>query len=168
MIDLYRSVVSSQYVAALMTLRQCIDDADEAVWVAEHPDGAVNRVVFHALFYADLYLCRSEHDVKRQPYHLDHPEFFKDYEELEDREAVNVYPREASIEYLEFCIQKARKLIATETEATLAGPSGFSWRPEPRAELHIYNIRHIQHHAAQLGLRGQLRGLAPLRWVSHG
>jgi hypothetical protein len=30
--------------------------------------------------------------------------------------------------------------------------------------LHMYNIRHVQHHAAQLGLRSQLGGGPALQW----
>jgi len=37
-----------------------------------------------------------------------------------------------------------------------------------RAELHIYNIRHIQHYAAQLSLRLRLDTEVDIPWVSHG
>jgi len=40
----------------------------------------------------------------------------------------------------------------------LAGQSGFHRRKCSGAELHVYNIRHVQHHAAQLSLRLRLDG----------
>lgn len=168
MINLYKSIVTSQFGAALKTLEQSIDRASEEVWAADHVDGPVNRAVFHALIFADLYLCRTEHDIEDQAFHREHRGFFDGYEELKDVTPQGFYDRLICKQYLHFCIEKAHTVIAAETEETLAGQSGFSWRPEPRAELHIYNIRHIQHHAAQLGLRAQLRGEPPVDWVSHG
>jgi hypothetical protein len=55
--------------------------------------------------------------------------------------------------------------VAKETARSLAGESGFPWIPFPRLELHIYNIRHIQHHAGQLGAflrRNKVKGVG---WV---
>ena len=37
-----------------------------------------------------------------------------------------------------------------------------------RAELHLYNIRHIQHHAAQLILRLRLDTDVDIPWVGRG
>jgi hypothetical protein len=37
-----------------------------------------------------------------------------------------------------------------------------------RAELHIYNIRHIQHHAGQLSLRLRLETGEGVDWVGSG
>jgi hypothetical protein len=40
--------------------------------------------------------------------------------------------------------------IASETEDSLAGASGFFWYEITRGEMHLVNIRHIQHHTGQL------------------
>jgi hypothetical protein len=40
--------------------------------------------------------------------------------------------------------------LAAETADTFQGPSGFPYRPSTRGELHLYNLRHIQHHTGQL------------------
>jgi hypothetical protein len=37
-----------------------------------------------------------------------------------------------------------------------------------RAELHVYNIRHIHHHAAQLSLRLRLDTGRGVDWVGSG
>jgi hypothetical protein len=49
----------------------------------------------------------------------------------------------------------------------LAGPSGFRRRKCSRAELHVYNVRHIQHHAAQLILRLRLDTDVDVPWVGQ-
>jgi len=62
------------------------------------------------------------------------------------------YGTDVILEYVQSCKAKASDRIAAETSESLAGPSGFDWVPLPRCELHLYNIRHIQHHAAQLSV----------------
>ncbi len=57
--------------------------------------------------------------------------------------------------------------LAKETDDTLRGENGFSWHKISRGELHVYNIRHIQHHAAQLSLRLRLNADIDIPWVSH-
>ena len=82
---------------------------------------------------------------------------------------------EASLSTLNLCVahcperrrHKAREAVARESADALARPSGFHWRECSRAELHVYNIRHIQHHAAQLSLRLRLDANIDIPWVSH-
>lgn len=167
-IELYKQLATSQFLAALRTLQQSIDRCDESTWEAEHIDGTVSQVVFHTLFYADLYLNKGTEGFDEQQFHKEHEDFFQDYEEREDRPPVNFYNQQVSRQYLDFCMEKARDTIGSESEEELAGESGFFWRKCSRAELHVYNLRHIQHHAAQLGLRFQLAGGEPLDWVGEG
>ncbi len=62
---------------------------------------------------------------------------------------------------------KAKETLAQESAEILVGPSGFRRRNCSRAELHVYNIRHIQHHAAQLILRLRLDAGIAIPWVSR-
>ena len=48
------------------------------------------------------------------------------------------------------------------------GRKGFEWCRFSRGELHLYNIRHIQHHAAQLSMRLRLDAKAQVPWVGTG
>jgi hypothetical protein len=168
MTELFKSLTKSQFLAALKTLNQSIENCNDEIWVAEHIDTTVNQVVFHTLFFTDLYLNQGTDGFKKQQFHLDRPDFFQDYEEYKDRSQTNFYAKSKCVEYIEFCIQKMHFMIDSETQATLSGESGFYWLKFTRAELHIYNTRHIQHHAAQLGLRNQLLDGEPLKWVPRG
>jgi hypothetical protein len=47
----------------------------------------------------------------------------------------------------------------------LEAESGFSWIPMNKMELQIYNIRHIQHHAAQLIERLRDNQGIHIKWV---
>ena len=118
----------------------------------------------HTPVFTDIYLDWGEDAFRRQDFHQDNPQLFQDYEELEDKTPRNFYAKTDCRAYLDFCRQKVRKVLPTETAQILLGDSGYSWRSISRLGLHIYNIRHIQHHAAQLGLRRQLSGGAPLDW----
>jgi hypothetical protein len=160
----------SQIDAALVTVDECIRACPESHWNVNVGTLKFSQVCFHTLFFADLYLSRTENldALKAQRFHQEHREDFKDYEEAEDRKQANVYSRAFIEAYLLHCRAKAREIIFAETAETLSGASGFSWRKCNRGELHIYNTRHIQHHAAQLSLRLRLDVNANVPWVSHG
>jgi hypothetical protein len=78
------------------------------------------------------------------------------------------YERQAVKEYLNHCRDKAADVIAAETTGSLEAPCGFARRNISRAELHVYNLRHVQHHAAQLGLRLRLDYGDNIPWIDSG
>ncbi|MBI3659351.1 hypothetical protein HY230_02615 [Candidatus Acetothermia bacterium] len=94
--------------------------------------------------------------------------FFRNYEELEDRKPELLYDKPSIKTYLEHCRNKASQVIAAETAETLKARAGFKGREFPRAELHVYNIRHIQNHAAQLNLRLYIDHNEDIVWVGSG
>jgi hypothetical protein len=167
--DMLEEVISHQFEASLGTLHLAIARCPDASWDKPVAKLKFCQVAFHTVFCADLYLQPGENrDVFRsQPFHVEHAAVFRDYEELEDREQVLMYGKPFVLEYLQQVRRKAQEAIARESAEVLAGPSGFSWRKCSRAELHVYNIRHIQHHAAQLSLRLRLDAGVEIPWVSH-
>jgi hypothetical protein len=143
MLDTLKTLTLNQYEAALCTLNACIDRCPEPSWHARVGNLLFSQVAFHTLI-------------------------FTDYEEFADRPPRNRYERGWVKQYVEHCRRKAAEVVASETAETLAGPSGFEWRKFTRAELHVYNIRHIQHHAAQLGLRLRLDHGVDIPWIGSG
>jgi hypothetical protein len=81
---------------------------------------------------------------------------------------VLLYDRPTIQKYVEHCREKASTAIAAETADSLAAPCGFPRKSFSRAELHVYSIRHIQHHAAQLSLRLRLDHQIDIPWVRTG
>ena len=161
-------LIVSQYEAALGTVKKGVEACSEDDW--RNPVGELqfNQVAFHTLFYADYYLCSDPETIADQEYHQLHRDEFRDYEELEPREQVLQYTNPFIVDYADFCRDKASRVVRNETVAILQGPSGFERRKCTRAELHVYNIRHIQHHAAQLSLRLRLNTGDGVAWVGHG
>jgi hypothetical protein len=80
---------------------------------------------------------------------------------------VLLYDKPFVLSYLQQVRRKAQETIEQESADVLSGPSGFRRRKCSRAELHFYNIRHIQHHAAQLILRLRLDTGVDIPWVGH-
>lgn len=159
-------MLSHQFFAALKTLRSCVERCPASQWHESHGDHPFSQVVFHTIFYADYYLGKDVWPFKNQPFHAAHRDEFATYEELEDVLPVQQHGQHFCLEYLDHVEQKMRRVLANEDMAILAGESGISFRNMGRAELHLYNIRHIQHHAAQLGLRLQLLDGVELTWVT--
>jgi len=168
MLETFKQLAANQFEAVFCTLGLCVDRCPEAAWdapVARHP---FCQVAFHALFFADYYLGLTEESLREQPFHRENVGFFGDYEQLEYREPVERYERDAIRKYLAHCRRKAAETIAAETAATLAGPCGFRGKTFTRAELHVNNLKHVQHHAAQLTLRLRVDHEIDIPWVSSG
>jgi hypothetical protein len=168
MLQTIKQLLTNQFEAALCTLELCIDRCPDAAW-----DGRVGsllfcQVAFHTLFYTDFYLEADEESFRQQPFHLANGAFFRDYEELEDRAPVLRYEKAAVKSYLNHCRNKAADVISAETTSSLEAPSGFPRRNMSRAELFVYNLRHVQHHAAQLSLRLRLDHGENIPWVGSG
>ena len=170
MLDTLKELLGHQYEASLSMLNLSVVRCPDASWDQPVAKWKFCQAAFHVVFFADVYLQSSD-DVeafKGQAFHVEHREAFRDYEEMEDRPQVLLYDKPFVLSYLQQVRRKAQETIARESAEALAGPSGFRRRKCSRAELHVYNIRHIQHHAAQLSLRLRLDGEVDVPWVGHG
>jgi hypothetical protein len=167
--DTLAELLAHQYEASLCTLNLAVVRCPESSWNEPVAKWKFCQAAFHAVFFADVYLQPSDDvaAVKLQTFHIEHKADFRDYEELEDREHVLLYEKPFVLSYLEHIRRKAQAISARESADMLAGPSGFRRRKCSRAELHVYNIRHIQHHAAQLSLRLTLDTDMEVPWVGH-
>jgi hypothetical protein len=168
MLDLFKLLIVSQFEAALSTIRLCVETSSPRVWnlpVALYP---FSQVIFHALFFADYYLEGDATTFRQQPFHMTNLDLFGDYEQLEDREPVSIYDKQQVRLYLDFCRTKVQETMAAETDESLRETCTLTRHSLARAEMHVYNIRHLQHHAAQLVLRLRQEGHKDLPWVGCG
>jgi hypothetical protein len=167
---LINQMLLGQYEAALAMLKDAIVSCPAEHWEKKVANNPARFVAFHTLYWTDVYLSRNQAAFKSH-------EFV-----IEGRGAPPSVPlREGklppgltqprAIEYADCCIDKARTVLAGASEADLAGDSGFG-RPFSRAEMHIYNIRHIQHHTGALA--AHIRRLTPefpndgMDWIDSG
>ena len=63
-----------------------------------------------------------------------------------------VYSKEELLAYLRHGREKCRPSLAALTDEMAAISCRFERRDTSVMELHLYNMRHVQHHAAQLNL----------------
>ena len=161
-----RQSIVNQLLAALATLNQCIKNCPDSEWNEAHGDAPFSQVIFHTLFYQDYYLSENEETFKAQQFHKEHMDMFRDYEELINRKAKETYTRDEIELYLDFCYQKIKSLFADMNDNDFLKETKH--RNMTYLELAIYCARHVQHHAAQLGLRLQLLSGNELEWISRG
>jgi hypothetical protein len=111
------------------------------------------------LFFLDLYL--SESDVGFTP----PPPFTLD--EMDERGILpdQVYTKEELLDYLLYGREKCRTTIAAMTDERANRRCGFDWLDISGAEILLYNMRHIQHHAGQLNLILRQKVDSAPRWV---
>lgn len=116
-------------------------------------------VVYHTLFWLDFYLSDSaEGFAPPAPFTLSELEAGL----LPER----VYTKTELQTYLEFGRNKCRTKLETLPNALVPQHSRSDWPEMSVAELLLYNMRHVQEHAAQLSLfLGQRVGSAP-GWVA--
>jgi len=158
----------TQLQASITTLRLCIEQCSDSTWNEKVANAPIDAVAFHALFFADVYLERSLDTLKDQAYHKRNGQLFGAYEELDSEMYQRKYEKADVLDYLNFCLTKAATVVGQETDETLAEASGFPWIKGPRAEVHVYNARHVQHHAAQISLRLRLNHSIDIPWVKQG
>ena len=87
---------------------------------------------------------------------------------MEDRHPVSRYDKASIGKNMGHCRKKASQAIAAETADSLSAKAGFEGREFSRAELYVYNIRHIQHHAAQMSLRLRIDAQQDITWTGSG
>lgn len=149
----FRTLVRSQFHGALAMLEQCIDRCPEERW--DEPIGVYPywHVVYHTLCFVDCYLSASNEDFMALVASRQGMEFNPQptgMAELEEEFPSRRFTRQEMIRYAAWCREKMSSTLTKETDAALEGPSGFSWLKFSRAELHLYNVRHVQHHTGQL------------------
>ena len=160
-----QDAIRSQYHAALEMLRQTIVKCPDSLWDNPADGNRFWHVAYHALFYIDLYLQNSEKEFTPWSEHREQNQFLGPMPwPPHDLPKIGApYTKEEVLAYLELCRQQV-----TEKVATLdlnAEASGFSWLPFGKLELQIYNIRHLQHHTAELMERLGTREGIQVNWV---
>jgi hypothetical protein len=160
-------VLVSQYRAALGMLRSAIEACPDPLWTDPAYANRTWHVAYHAIFYAHLYLSRSEDAFQRWEKAI--PEYHYlgrlPWPPHDPPKIAQAYTRPELLEYCDLVIAMTPELVRS---APLGGASGFSWLPMSRRELHLYSLRHIQHHAGQLIERLGRHGIGGLAWIDTG
>jgi len=160
-------VVASQIRASLAMLRAAIDACPESLWDRVDDRNRFWAIAYHAVFYAHLYLSPSEQEFGPFERAVDGRDGFgrTDLGDWSKLDASDVYSREDVLAYCDHVDGLVAKLVAS---TPFDAPSGFHWLPFTKGEAHLYNLRHIQHHAGQLADRLRRDAGLGTKWVFAG
>ena len=140
-----QSAIIDQYGAALEMLQQAIIQCPPACWDNPQDRKQFWLVAYHALFYTYLYLHDNLTTFK--PWAKHRAEIHRLGALPESPEIGKPYSRDEILEFLDLCRQTVvDQVSALDPQAE----SGFEWLPFSKLELQLYNIRHLQHHTAEL------------------
>jgi len=119
-------------------------------------------VVYHALFWLDLYLSGAEEGFTP-------PAPFTLIEQDEDGPLPErPYTKDELQTYLDYSRKKCQATIEALTDEAAQRHCRFAWGEVSFAELRLYNMRHVQEHASQLNMMlGQKVGSAPERFETQ-
>lgn len=153
--SIVRTALKGQYHASLRPLHTAIARCPDDLWISR-AGGHANpywHIAYHVLFYTHLYLQPDEASFRPWALHRDEYNFLGTLPWPPHRppKIGQPYTKAAMLEYhplVEAMVDPAVDKL------DLASPQcGFWWYKIGKLEHQINNIRHIQHHAAQLADR---------------
>lgn len=174
LIQLLASSLKSQYHASLDMLRQAIEACPGDLWVDKAYTNPFWRITYHTLYFVHFYLQPKASDFSPWEQHQTYiqdmddipaPPEFQDLGELPHRppQTGEPYTKEQMLEYWKICDDMIDSVVDTvELSST---ESGFFWYKIPKVEHQMVNLRHVQHHTAQLMERLRTRCDIGIRWT---
>lgn len=149
-----KTVLKSQYHAGLAMLRETIDRCPDDEWLSRDHRNAFWQVAYHVLYFTHLYLQPNEAAFRPWIQHQGD----------DDGTSGDLYTKAQVLEYWHFVDQ----MVDSAVDALdLENPeSGFWWYKMSKLEHQLVNLRHVQHHAAQLADRLRSAADIGIKWVS--
>jgi hypothetical protein len=143
-IEILKKTLWSQFGAAIDMLENAVVACPDAVWSDESNEPPVWYLAYHTLFWLDYYLSAPSHDFHPpQPFTL---------AEMDPAGVMpeRVYTKDELFEYLAHGRAKCRAVIDALTAEKAQARAGYARPDLLGAELLLYNMRHVQHGAAQI------------------
>ena len=166
----WRNIIWQQFGAAIDDLDNALRACPDDLWHGRLWDDPQEEkfflpefwyVVYHALFWLDLYLTGAEEGF------VPPPPFLLVEQNEEGPLPEKPYTKDELAAYLRACRQRCQATIEGLTDEAAQRLCRFGWGEVTFVELLLYNMRHVQGHAAQLNLMlGQQTGSAPV-WVTE-
>ncbi len=148
-----------QFGAAVEMLENAIAACPDEVWYDGKPPRAYWYLVFHTLFFLDLYLYGTDQGF------VPPPPFTRDELDPAGVWPERPYTRDELQGYLRDCREKARTAILGLTPERAARQCQTAWLTTSYGDLLLRTLRHIQHHTAQLNwILREKTGSAP-GWI---
>ncbi len=163
-----RAVLKSQYHAGLAMLREAIEACPDELWLRPHRRNAFWQVAYHAIFFTHLYLHRTHEGARFWQGHRTDSQNPDGIPGPADPAsdlplAPPPYTRAQALEFQAVC--DAFVNPAVDALDLLDPRCGFPWYKVSKLEHQLVNLRHLQHHGAQLADRLRTELDHGVRWV---
>ncbi len=155
----WKAALWQQFGAAVDMLENAVAACPDDLWADRSQRPEYWYLVYHTLFFLDLYLTGSV-DAFEPP-----PPFTLDELDPEGRLPERPYLKGELRGYLEHARRKCRAAVDGLTDETARAPRRLVSFEGSALELLFYNMRHVQHHAAQLNLILRQRTDSAPAWV---
>ena len=174
--SLWTTALWKQFGAAIDMLDNAVIACPDALWQErlwdnppplEFPRQFADfwYVTFHTLVWLDLYLSGAPEEEFAPP-----SLFAQGVLDSAEAAPAQPYTREELRAYLATVRQKCRVTIEALTDEQARRPVEYPWsegRPISMLELHLYNMRHVQGHAAELSLFLGQHGVQIDAWATR-
>ncbi|NND07107.1 MAG: hypothetical protein HKN87_12075 [Saprospiraceae bacterium] len=148
----------SQYLSSLQMLHNIIEITPDNLWNNKNHISRSWQVAYHALYYYRLYICQ---DLQQHVPWEKHKEGAQDLHP--NKESLSPYAREQLLTLIRLCIAN---LDSDLSQLDLsAAQSGFPWYKISKLEHQLVNLRHLQHHVAQLQDRLRNEKQMGIGWI---
>ncbi|MEK7485502.1 MAG: DinB family protein [Planctomycetota bacterium] len=163
-----RSALKSQYHSALAMMKESIERCPEDLWYNNKPVNTFWQIAYHALFFAHCYSQKDEasfHPWEQHQAKVQYPDGIAGPPEPNNPLPLlpKPYTKAQILAYWSFCDQMIDH--AVDEMDVHSAESGFSWYKVSKLEHQLVNIRHIQHHTAQLADRLRTALDIGINWV---
>jgi hypothetical protein len=148
-----------QFGAAVEMLENAMHDCPDELWNSRSQQPEFWYLAYHTLFWLDFYLSKpGQSFVPPAPFTLD---------EMDPAGVLpeRPYTKDELQNYLEHGREKCRDLIAALNNERGSEQVAVGSFEGSLVELLLYNLRHVQHHAAQLNLILRQQTNSAPRWV---
>lgn len=156
-----KTSIWQQFGAAIDMLDDAIRLCPDRLWTAvlwKDPDaveyGQFWFVAYHTLFWLDLYLTSSYDDFAPPPPFI------------RGKLPEKPYTKDQIRAYLDQCRGKCKSTIESLTDEKALQRCTFDWVEASFLEMQLYNMRHVQEHAAQLSLLLGQHDVSGFDWVT--
>lgn len=156
-----KNIIWRQFGAAIDMLKNAIVTCPDDLWGDRSHQPEYWYLVYHTLFWLDLYLSDSFNEFTPPiPFTLD---------ELDPAGLLpeRVYTKEELQTYLEHGRSKCRSTIQASADLNRLQTCRPEWADMTMTELLIYNLRHVQHHTAQLNMILRQRSGSAPGWIAR-
>jgi len=164
-VDVVKTILKSQYRAALAMLRQTIECCPTGLWLSDAYTNRYWHIVYHTLFYTHLYVQVDEKSFQPWSKQRENYQYMgaMPWPPHDKPDIDEPYSREDVLEYLNFC---EANIAGWVDKLDLTAPEcGFWWYKMSKLEHQFVNIRHAEHHFAQLADRLRNTGNVGVEWI---